>query len=72
MIGEVVLRTVGDEGGAATGIKARSPLREFDASGAIEWAVAAVETGVLKQTDGKRMDKEWRAAQSSMPVASRK
>jgi len=29
----------------------------------VKWAVAAKELGFPKQTDGKRMVKEWRAAQ---------
>jgi DNA invertase Pin-like site-specific DNA recombinase len=37
--------------------------RRLDNYKAVEWAVAAKELGFPKQTDGKRMVKEWRAAQ---------
>ena len=40
---------------------------------AVEWAIAAKELGFPKQTDGKRMVKEWRASRSphapSLPAA---
>jgi hypothetical protein len=36
--------------------------RRLDNYKAVEWAVAAKELGFPKQTDGKRMVKEWRAA----------
>jgi len=38
--------------------------RRLDNYKAVEWAVAAKELGFPKQTDGKRMVKEWRAARS--------
>jgi len=34
--------------------------RRLDNYKAVEWAVAAKELGFPKQTDGKRMVKEWR------------
>ncbi len=46
--------------------------RRLDNYKAVEWAVAAKELGFPKQTDGKRMVKEWRKARSSLPLASRK
>ncbi|MFM7136376.1 MAG: recombinase family protein [Planctomycetota bacterium] len=36
--------------------------RRLDNYKAVEWAIAAKELGFPKQTDGKRMVKEWRAA----------
>lgn len=36
--------------------------RRLDNYKAVEWAVAAKELGFPKQTDGKRMVKEWRAS----------
>ena len=47
--------------------------RRLDNYKVVEWAVAAKELGFPKQTDGKRMVKEWRASRSpsapSLPVA---
>jgi hypothetical protein len=37
----------------------------LSASKAVEWAIAAKELGYPKQTDGKRLVKEWRAAQKA-------
>jgi site-specific DNA recombinase len=37
--------------------------RRLDNYKAVEWAIAAKELGFPKQTDGKRMVKEWRKAQ---------
>jgi DNA invertase Pin-like site-specific DNA recombinase len=45
--------------------------RRLDNYKAVEWAVAAKELGFPKQTDGKQMVKEWRAARPSLPLASR-
>jgi hypothetical protein len=39
--------------------------RRLDNYKAVEWAIAAKELGFPKQTDGKRMVKEWRAAQAT-------
>ena len=39
--------------------------RRLDNYKAVEWAVAAKELGYPKQTDGKRMVKEWRATQTT-------
>ena len=39
--------------------------RRLDNYKAVEWAVAAKELGYPKQTDGKRLVKEWRAAQKA-------
>lgn len=38
---------------------------------AVEWAVAAKELGFPKQTDGKRMVKEWRAGRVSATSSDR-
>jgi hypothetical protein len=47
--------------------------RRLDNYKAVEWAIAAKELGFPKQTDGKRMVKEWRASRSpnapSLPAA---
>jgi len=47
--------------------------RRLDNYKAVEWAVAAKELGYPKQTDGKRMVKEWRlsAGQPSHPSGAR-
>ena len=44
---------------------AHSTATWLDNYKAVEWAVAASELGYPKQTDGKRMVKEWRAAQKA-------
>ena len=36
--------------------------RRLNSYKAVEWAIAAKELGFPKQTDGKRMVKEWRAS----------
>jgi hypothetical protein len=45
--------------------------RRLDNYKAVEWAVAAKELGFPKQTDGKRMVKEWRASRLPGLVGSR-
>jgi hypothetical protein len=43
--------------------------RRLDNYKAVEWAIAAKELGFPKQTDGKRMVKEWRQARIKQSVA---
>jgi hypothetical protein len=44
--------------------------RRLDNYKAVEWAVAAKELGFPKQTDGKRMVKEWRAGKPPRGLTS--
>jgi hypothetical protein len=52
--------------------KPLAPLRpshnkwRLDINKAVEWPVASKELRFPKQTDGKRMVKEWRAAQRAL------
>jgi len=44
--------------------------RRLDNYKAVEWAIAAKELGFPKQTDGKRMVKEWRTGRDSSAFSS--